>query len=47
MRRGLWALFGFALSLDVDRLIYDQDQTAASRALIREFEASRFSMSTW
>ena len=38
-------LFGFALSLDVDRIptmIYDQDQTAESRALIREFEGSRF-----
>src|ERR1039458_2563709 len=31
-------LFGFALSLDVDRIptmIYDQDQTAESRALVR------------
>ena len=38
-------LFGFALSLDVDRIptmIYDQDQTAESRALIRQFEGSRF-----
>jgi ABC-2 type transport system permease protein len=38
-------LFGFALSLDVDRiptLIYDQDGTAASRDLIRQFTASRF-----
>jgi ABC-2 type transport system permease protein len=38
-------LFGFALSLDVDRvptMIYDQDQTAASRALVREFDGSRF-----
>jgi ABC-2 type transport system permease protein len=38
-------LFGFALSLDVDRvptMIFDQDQTTASRALIREFEGSRF-----
>jgi ABC-2 type transport system permease protein len=38
-------LFGFALSLDVDRvptMIYDQDQTAASRTLVREFEGSRF-----
>jgi ABC-2 type transport system permease protein len=38
-------LFGFALSLDVDRIptaIYDQDQTAESRALIRQFAGSRF-----
>ena len=38
-------LFGYALSLDVDRIptmIYDQDHTAASRELIREFEGSRF-----
>lgn len=38
-------LFGFALSLDVDRvptLIYDADQSTESRALIRRFEASRF-----
>ena len=38
-------LFGFALSLDVDRiptLIYDQDQTADSRELIRQFTGSRF-----
>src|SRR5258708_32487817 len=38
-------LFGFALSLDVDRIptmIYDQDQTSASRALIRQFEGSRY-----
>ena len=38
-------LFGFALSLDVDRiptLIYDQDQTEASRDLVREFQGSRF-----
>ena len=38
-------LFGFALSLDVDRIptmIYDQDQTAESRALVRRFEGSRF-----
>ena len=38
-------LFGFALSLDVDRIptmIYDQDRTAESRALIRQFEGSRF-----
>ena len=36
-------LFGFAVSLDVDRiptLIYDQDQTSESRALIRRFEGS-------
>jgi len=38
-------LFGFALSLDVDRiptLVYDQDGTAASRELIRQFTGSRF-----
>src|SRR5664279_4269865 len=38
-------LFGFALSLDVDRIptmIYDQDQTSESRALIRQFQGSRF-----
>ena len=38
-------LFGFALSLDVDRIptmIYDQSRTAESRALVRQFEGSRF-----
>ena len=38
-------LYGFALSLDVDRipmLIYDQDGTAASRNLARQFRGSRF-----
>jgi ABC-2 type transport system permease protein len=38
-------LFGFALSLDVDRvptMLYDQDQTPASRALVRVFEGSRY-----
>ncbi len=38
-------LYGYALSLDVDRapsLVYDQDQTSASRALIRQFQGSRF-----
>src|SRR4051794_11260776 len=38
-------LFGFALSLDVDRIptmIYDQDHSAASRDLIRQFSGSRF-----
>jgi len=38
-------LFGFALSLDVDRiptLICDQDGTAASRDLIRQFQGSRY-----
>jgi ABC-2 type transport system permease protein len=38
-------LFGFALSLDVDRiptLVYDQDGTSASRQLIHQFEGSRF-----
>jgi ABC-2 type transport system permease protein len=38
-------LYGYALSLDVDRvpvLVLDQDQTPASRDLIREFQGSRF-----
>jgi len=38
-------LYGYALSLDVDRiptLIYDQDRTEASRDLIRQFQGSRF-----
>jgi ABC-2 type transport system permease protein len=38
-------LFGFALSLDVDKiptLVYDQDGTQASRDLIRQFQASRY-----
>jgi len=38
-------LFGYALSLDVDRIstyIYDQDQTASSRELIHQFQGSRF-----
>jgi ABC-2 type transport system permease protein len=38
-------LFGYALSLDVDRiptLICDQDGTQASRSLVRQFQASRF-----
>lgn len=38
-------LYGYALSLDVDRvptLVYDQDQTSASRELAREFQGSRF-----
>ncbi|HEV2444771.1 MAG TPA: ABC transporter permease [Candidatus Sulfopaludibacter sp.] len=38
-------LYGYALSLDVDRvptLIYDQDGSTASRALIREFQGSRY-----
>src|ERR1044071_9853130 len=38
-------LFGYALSLDVDRiptLIYDQDRTERSRDLIRQFEGSRY-----
>ena len=38
-------LFGFALSLDVDRiptLVYDQDGTAASRDLIHHFQGSRY-----
>jgi len=38
-------LYGYALSLDVDRvptLVYDEDQTSDSRDLIRQFEGSRF-----
>lgn len=38
-------LFGYALTLDVDRiptLIYDQDHTAQSRDIIEKFRASRF-----
>jgi ABC-2 type transport system permease protein len=38
-------LFGYALNLDVDRIstyVYDQDQTSASRELIRQFQGSRF-----
>jgi len=38
-------LFGYALSLDVERiptLIYDQDGTPASRELIRRFQGSRY-----
>ena len=38
-------LYGYALSLDVDRvptMIYDQDQTPASRELVRQFQGSRF-----
>ena len=38
-------LFGWALSLDVDRiptLIYDQDRTEASADLIKQFRASRY-----
>jgi len=41
----LLLLFGFALSLDVDRiptLIYDADQTADSRDLASRFEVSRY-----
>lgn len=41
----LLVLFGFALSLDVDRiptLVYDQDRTAASRDLIARLNGSRF-----
>jgi ABC-2 type transport system permease protein len=38
-------LYGYALSLDVDRiptLIYDLDQTSASRELIRQFQGSKY-----
>jgi len=38
-------LYGYALSLDVDRvptLIYDQDGTEASRELVRQFQGSKY-----
>jgi len=38
-------LYGYALSLDVDRvptMIYDQDLTAQSRELIRQFQGSKY-----
>ena len=38
-------LFGYALTLDVDRiptLVYDQDQHRASRELVRQFAGSRY-----
>ncbi len=38
-------LFGYALSLDVDRIptiVYDMDRTAESRELVEQFSASRF-----
>jgi ABC-2 type transport system permease protein len=38
-------LYGYALSLDVDRvptMIYDQDGTAQSRELIRQFQGSKY-----
>lgn len=41
----LMLLFGYALNLDVDRiptLVYDQDQSADSRDLVRQFRGSRF-----
>src|SRR5215470_7797883 len=41
----LLALFGYALSLDVDRVptaIYDQAQTNASQDLIQAFRGSRY-----
>lgn len=41
----LLLLFGYALSLDVDRiptLVYDADRTAASRELISRLEGSRY-----
>lgn len=41
----LLLLFGYALSLDVDRiptLVYDQDRTPESRELIRQFAGSRY-----
>jgi ABC-2 type transport system permease protein len=41
----LMLLFGYALNLDVDRiptLVYDRDQSPASRDLIQQFRGSRF-----
>jgi ABC-2 type transport system permease protein len=41
----LLLLFGYALTLDVDRipaLVYDQSQTPESRAMIARFQGSRF-----
>ncbi len=41
----LLLLFGYALSLDVDRIptwVYDQDRTPESRELIARFEGSRY-----
>jgi ABC-2 type transport system permease protein len=41
----LMLLFGYALNLDVDRiptLVYDRDQSPASRELIQQFRGSRF-----
>ena len=38
-------LYGYALSLDVDHiptLIYDQDGTASSREMVRQFQGSRY-----
>src|SRR5689334_8830305 len=41
----LLVLFGYALSLDVDRIptiVYDQDETPQSRDLIHSFRGSRY-----
>jgi ABC-2 type transport system permease protein len=41
----LMMLFGYALNLDVDRvptLVFDEDQSPASRSLIEQFRGSRF-----
>ena len=41
----LLLLFGYALTLDVDRIltvIYDQDQTPQSRELVERFRGSRY-----
>lgn len=41
----LLLLFGYALTLDVDRIltvIYDQDQTPQSRELVQRFQGSRY-----
>lgn len=42
---GMLLMFGFALTLDVDRiptLVYDQDQSPQSRQLIERFQGSRY-----
>ena len=41
----LLALFGYALSMDVDRIstaIYDEDQSSASQDLLHMFRGSRY-----
>ncbi len=43
-------LFGYALTLDVDRIptyVYDQDRTPESRELIDQFRGSRYLPDSW